>query len=751
MFNWLLNHPKADFDAGQLGFASALSPWLLAALILLAAVFLGFSLWRQKSQLAAEKLSTLWALQTSIAAIILTLIWQPTLKVESISAGENSVVTLLDSSASMQIESEGESRFSAAIDALSDNLIPSLEQHFTVNKSLFGSELNWVDELPDVDPPQGFDQRSNIAGALTDVLDQARVNPLVAVLLTSDGSDNSDTINTDFWNKIASYNVPVHTIGVGQTALPNDTEVTDVDMPSVAMPGSVQSARVTVQHGDETALRVKVYSGEDIIAIHEQELSGKPGQTNIDIDIDAADAGIKELRFEAEARASDISPGNNSRKRLLQVQDQTRKILYFEGEPRWEYKFIRRAIHQAPGISLVTILRTTPNKFYRQGITDPSQHANGFPETKSELYDYDAVIIGNVESVSMNSVQQQLLHDYVSERGGTLMMLAGDHALADGGWQSSPLARTLPVTLGNLNSKTFNRAHAKATLTSAGKQSPITRFVNDPTENGTLWSLLPELADFQMTGAVKPGANVLLNAEVDNQTYPLLTHQRYGAGNTYLLATSGTWRWQMQMPSENQNHETFWRQLLQSIAASAPQQMQITSERQIYSDETQVSLATRLFDEEFNPLSNAQVEATLTSPDGTRSNIQLSASADDAGVYTASAEARQTGGWQIDIVAKDDAGEEIKSTTQWVFREDGKAEQYALAQNDTFLKRISAATGGNYYSIEDIDSITETLRTSRTGIVREQSLPLWNAPLFFLLLIGLKLFEWMLRMFWGRL
>jgi len=749
MFDWLFNYPKTDFDAGAVTFASGLSSWLLVALILLAAVVLGFSMWRRRDQLSAAKLWTIGLLQLAVAGILLTLIWQPTLRVATISAGENTVATLLDSSASMQVESSGESRYQQALETLSEDLVPELQQHFTVKTATFGSDLTWTDDLSTDNA--SADQRSNIAGALIHVLDQARVNPLSAVVIATDGSDNSNSLDEEFWNTLASYNVPIHTIGVGQTSLLNDTEVTSVDMPSEAAPGSIQTARVTVRHGEQKALRVKVYSGDDIIAIKDQELSGTPGQSSLDIEIDAAEAGLAELRFEAEPQPDDISPGNNNRKHLLQVQEQQRKILYFEGEPRWEYKFIRRAMHQAPAISLVTILRTTPNKFYRQGVESPEQHATGFPNTKKDLYTYDAVIIGNVESISLNARQQQLLHDYVSERGGTLMMLAGDNALSDGGWQSSAVASALPVSLQTQQRKTFNRSHAKVELASAGNYSPITRFSTDIAENQTLWDSLPELADFQNTGAAKPGANVLLNAIYDGQSHPLLTHQRYGAGNTYLLATSGTWRWQMQLPSEDQHHETFWRQLLQSIAASAPQQMQTNTDRQIYRDENQIEIATRLLDQEFQPLANTTVEAVLTSPDGTQKNVVLNASADEAGVYSASTEAALPGSWQIDIQAQQQDGTEISSATKWIYREDGTAEQYALAQNDTFLKRVSSATGGNYYAIEDASDITSTLRAARAGIVREQSLPLWNAPFFFLLLIGLKLTEWFLRMFWGRL
>lgn len=748
MIDWLLNYPKSDFDAGTLTFASSLSAWLLVALIAVAALLLGASLWTRRSNLSGEKLWTLWVLQSLVAATLLTLIWRPTLKVDAISAGENSVVVLLDSSASMQVESGGTSRLTKAIDLLSDDLLPELENNFTVKTGTIGTELQWSEDLS---RSNATDQRSNISNALIDVLDQARVDPLTAVVIATDGSDNSNSISNEFWDQLANYNVPVHTIGIGEINLPNDTEVVSVEMPSVALPGSIQTARVTVQHGSQEILRVKAYSGDDIIAIEEKSLAGNAGQTTINIDIDAPETGLQELRFEAEASAGDISPGNNSRKRLLQTKESKRKILYFEGEPRWEYKFIRRAVNKAPGISLVTILRTTPNKFYRQGIDSADQHANGFPASKEELYHYDAVIIGNVESVSLNATQQQLIHSYVSERGGTLMMLAGDKALSDGGWQTSPVARALPVKLLKSGAATFDRTHAKATLASAGTHSPITQFDSDKTINATQWSELPALADFQLTGDAKPGANVLLNASVGTDNYPLLTHQRYGAGNTYLLASSGTWRWQMQLPFEDQRHETFWRQLLISMAASAPQQIQASTDRQIYNDEARIAITSKLFDKEFNPMPNSIVEATLTAPDGSKSNIALNASTEEAGIYSGIADATQTGSWQIDITAKDPNSDQVSTATQWVYREDGTAEQYSLAQNDTLLKRIAGTTNGKYFSLENAGDVAQTLRTSRTGIVREQSLPLWNAPLFFLLLIGLKLFEWLLRLYWGRL
>ena len=83
MFDWLFNYPKTDFDAGALTFASGLSPWLLIALIILAALILGYSMWRRRNQLTAAKLWTIGLLQLAVASLLLALIWQPTLRAVS--------------------------------------------------------------------------------------------------------------------------------------------------------------------------------------------------------------------------------------------------------------------------------------------------------------------------------------------------------------------------------------------------------------------------------------------------------------------------------------------------------------------------------------------------------------------------------------------------------------------------------------------------------------------------------------------
>ena len=96
---------------------------------------------------------------------------------------------------------------------------------------------------------------------------------------------------------------------------------------------------------------------------------------------------------------------------------------------------------------------------------------------------------------------------------------------------------------------------------------------------------------------------------VDGRNEPLLVQQRFGLGNAYILATGGTWRWQMQLPHEDLRHETFWRQLLQALATSAPQTVTLTSDRVFYGDQSEVKLRAEVRDKEFEPSAEATVRS----------------------------------------------------------------------------------------------------------------------------------------------
>ncbi|HLF12468.1 MAG TPA: hypothetical protein VJA26_14800, partial [Gammaproteobacteria bacterium] len=576
MFELLFKYSRATFERGELIFASGWPLWLLIALIVSAAVIVAFSLMRRHEGLGIGKLIALGALQTSLLGILFVLAWRPALVSQTLRPQENSVAVLVDTSASMLYGEGGRSRLQQSIETLSQRALPELQAAFDVSLFSFAGDTVELPSLQQVPAPGAV---THIGDALLSVLRGAQSGALAAIVLVSDGADNSDDFDAARIAEVASFGVPVHTVGVGAEVIADDLELEDVQIPPIGLPGSTVSAQVSIRHGGATLAQLKVYDGDAILAAESIQLPNRPGVTTRWVDIDVGAAGVRDLRFTLDALPGEPNMINNTRLRPMEVPEQRRHILYIEGEPRWEYKFIRRAIDKESAVRVASLLKTTPNKFYRQGVESPDELTAGFPTDELTLFAYDALIIGSFEAAALTSEQQNMIREFVSRRGGSLLMLGGRRGLADGGWGATSVAEALPARLPMLDGPSFVRSAAKAMLTEVGRLSTLTRLDADAEANAALWGGLPDLADFQHLDGLKPGASTLLEASIAGRTEPLLVHQRYGLGNAYILATGGTWRWQMQLPHEDQRHETFWRQLLQALATNAPQSVTLSSER----------------------------------------------------------------------------------------------------------------------------------------------------------------------------
>ena len=117
-------------------------------------------------------------------------------------------------------------------------------------------------------------------------------------------------------------------------------------VPGDALPGSRLTAQVSVRHAGRGNAELKVYDGDAILASRSLELPERGGVTTHLIDFDVGSAGVKDLRFTLDPLPGETNVVNNAQYRVIEIPESRRSILYLEGEPRWEYKFIRRALDE---------------------------------------------------------------------------------------------------------------------------------------------------------------------------------------------------------------------------------------------------------------------------------------------------------------------------------------------------------------------------------------------------------------------
>jgi uncharacterized membrane protein len=748
MFEFFFKYPPTVFAKGKLVLLGSWPVWVLIALIFVAGLLLAFVFWRKRRgiapSLSGRRRAVLWALQCAFVALLLLLLWQPALSVAALRPQQNIVAVVVDDSLSMATKDEGASRRDEAARLLDGGLLTKLAERFQVRLYKLGADATRIERTRDLHASEpathlgsGLDQLASEAGAL----------PIGAVVLLSDGADNSGGVTLETLSALRARHLPVSTIGFGKERLDNDVELDHVEMPARTLASSKIQAQVSIrEHGfDGKKARLSISDGVTALASRDVVLRG--GQQNQSIEFNAGNAGPKTIYASIEPLAGEQNSQNNRLTRVLQVDGGTRRILYMEGEPRWEYKFLRRAVQDDPALHVVSLLRTTQNKLYRQGVENPGELADGFPTKPDNLFAFDGLILGSVESGYFTDAQQEIIQQFVDRRGGGLLFLGGRASLADGGYDRPPFKELLPVDLPQ-RKNTFRRDMAEASLTDAGRQSLICRIEDDPQKSLDHWKILPYLPNYQDAGTPKAGAVVLAQMNAGGAKLPLLITENYGRGRTAVFATGGSWRWQMQQPVEDMSHEMFWRQLLRWVVSESPSRVNGSVERTLLSDSGQIRLTADVRDATYMPANDATVEARVEGPEGISESIVLRPEQRKEGIYSAQWNAPKQGAYLAEMTARrgtQELGHDLISFR----RENGVAENFHREQNRDLLAKLASETGGHYFHARDAGGLVDDIAYSDAGITARETMDLWNMPVVFLLAIGLRAAEWLLRRRWS--
>ncbi len=751
MFEFFFKYPSPVFSKGSFVLLSGWPLWLLFALAAAVAAGLGFLVLKRaaKGHVTGLPAVAIWIMQTALAAILLFMLWHPALSIATLKPQQNIVAVVVDDSASMAQNDEagGATRKAAAENVLNSGLINALRQKFQVRLYRMTGALDRFDKLEQLTATA---TSTHIGDGLKQVVADAASLPIGAVVLVSDGADNTGGVDLETIAEIRRQRIPIHTIGFGKEQAERDIELSDVQVPARALPDSRLSAVVSFQQRGFSGQKAKITlkDGGKVLAQQQVTLKNDGVAQSEPVLFSAGTAGVRAVEISIEPLSGEVNAKNNLVTRLVNVDARKPRILYLEGEPRWEFKFLRRAVEDDRTIDLVTMLRTTQNKIYRQGIANADELKDGFPTKVEELFAFDGLIFGSVDAPYLTPSQQTLIKDFVDRRGGGVLFLGGRDALADGGWKQSGDMELLPVVLPD-RKNTFVRVGATVELTGAGRDSLITRLEEDPAKNFERWKKLPYVMNFQDPGEPKPGAVVLVDAiPTTGGRVPLLITQNYGRGRTAIFSTGGSWRWQMLQPLADKSHEMFYQQLLRWLVADTPRRVTTSTPKQVISDESHATIRAEVRDRTYLQASDAKTEAHVLGPGGIAETIEMRPDPIEQGVFTADYTTPKPGSYLVEVVATRGT-EELGRDTITLRREDGVAENFHTQQNRELLEKLSSETGGRYYKPQDAQRLGTDISYSEAGINIRETLDLWDMPILFLLLIALRAAEWVFRRKWG--
>ena len=487
--------------------------------------------------------------------------------------------------------------------------------------------------------------------------------------MVSDGADTSDATLDEPLASLKARSIPVFPVGVGQERFSHDIQITRVETPRFVLKGTSLSVDVVVSQTGYAGkvVPLNVEDGGRIVATEQVTLPPDGESLTARVRFTANEAGARLFRFRVPPQEGEEVTQNNARDALLEVRDRREKVLYYEGEPRAEAKFILSAVEDDKNIQVVLLQRTAENKYFRRNVSTPDEVVGGFPKTREELFAYRAIILGSVEAASFTPEQLRMLADFVNKRGGGLLMLGGRRSFTEGGWAGTPVGEVLPVVLDNdsgRKSAAYFSGMIAAHPTRAGESSPVTQIADNEQHSTERWNEMPEVSSVNPIRSVKPGATVLLQAtDKQKQDQIVLAYQRYGRGKAIAMPIQDSWVWRMdaKMGVNDMTHAIFWRRLVRWLVDGVPDQVNVMTAHDRVEPGEAVKISAEVSDAAFVEVNDSRVLATVTSPSGKKSEIPMEWTIARDGEYKASFVPDEPGIYDIKVDAARSTGGESKT------------------------------------------------------------------------------------------
>ena len=746
LFELLFKYRPLMFEQGDLAFRAS---WV-GYLAVLAAAAAGFLTLRTYAQVRGNSRpldrTVLAVLRISTLALLAFCLLRPVLVLSSVVPQQNFLGVLFDDSRSMQIADRDEAPRQQFVEASFGegvgSLLPTLADRFALRFFRFSSE---TDRIDGIDELTYSGTRTHLGQALSRAHEELAGVPLSGLVVVTDGADNAEGGLGEALLPLQASGVPVFTVGVGREEFERDIQMSRVETPRQVLKGASLVVELVVTHRGYRGQTVTVQVEDEgrIVGTEDVQLPADGEPKTVRLRLTASEAGPRLFTFRVSPQPGEMVTQNNLRQSLIVVKDRREKILYFEGEPRWEVKFLLRAVEDDDNLQVVLLQRTAENKFFRRNLADGDELVGGFPTTRAELYQYRGLVLGSIEANHFTPDQLRMIADFVNHRGGGLLMLGSNRSFAEGGYAGTPVADVLPVVLdpAGADSEDSFFAEVQVETTRAGASHPSTQIADTEQASVDRWDDLPPVTIVNPITEVKPGATTLLTSSPHDLV--VLAFQRYGAGKSLAFPVQDSWMWQMhaEVPVEDETHETYWRRLLRWLVDGVPDQAVVRLPRDRVEPEEIVTVLADVGDANFEELNNSSVVAIVTAPSGNLSELPMEWTAEKDGEYRTTFTAAEEGFYEVHVEAS--GGEELLGEdTVYVQVAPSDDEYYDSTMRAPLLQRVAEETGGRFYTPDTVVSLAEDIQYVGGGVTVVEERDLWDMPVLLLLLVSLVLGEW---------
>lgn len=461
----------------------------------------------------------------------------------------------------------------------------------------------------DLGNPTG--RRTAIGAALEQSLRRAAARPVSGIILLTDGR-SIDEPGKNVTRRLEAERIPVYSVALGskepvadvsvrradgpKNAFLNDFVPVDVELERFGPSPASGEAKPKVQLVDAASGKVLDEHEVDFVspprpateAPGEKSAASEPAQTaRVTLTTQATTEGSQKWKIRVVPAGPDLVAENNEAEVGVEMLSRPLRVAYFDGYPRWEYRYIKNLLVREKSMRALTMLLSSGRRFVQEG----EETLTSVPRSPEEWREFDVVVIGDVRPEMFTTEQLEQIKEHVALRGAGLVWIAGEGA-TPGAWRGTPLADLLPFAMPEIVDRTGGDGSPPAwdepvtvMPTPLAERLGVLRLAPAPV-NGSWWP--PDLADPRVgwsslrwaqkvdAATLKPTAEVLAVARgsvpavsgdapspLGAETSPLVISMRFGAGRTLFVGTDEIWRWRYGRGEFYP--ERFWLQMLRML------------------------------------------------------------------------------------------------------------------------------------------------------------------------------------------
>ena len=748
---WLgLNQLNWNDPDVELGWQWPLPMWAWLLIIVGMAALTWLSYRRLTVSTAGPRI-TLGIVRAIILIFVVMLISGPVAILKQENIERDQVLFLVDRSESMSVRDLADSVDATARMSRDDQLQSIIAKHAPNWQSLaedhdvawlgFSERLAVFPDAESLGEPTG--QTTALKSGIDAALKHIGAKPLSSIVVFSDGR-STEQVSLSTLAALTQRAAPVFTVPLGATDLPMDLTIARVEAPDRAYINDVVPVQVTVEQTGESATppNAKVQLIDTTTKQVMDEHPVTDWKTPIRMLVSPKLAGTTTWRVNLTSDADELVLDNNTRNIEINLVDRPINVLYAEGYPRWEYRYLKNLLIREKSIDSSIILVSADRDFAQEGNTALRR----LPRTHEELKKYDVVIIGDIPSKYFTSRQLALFRDHIAMGGAGILWLAGEVS-TPGSYKNTPLEDILPMPLNT----PWSRLDAPIDLrpTPASQSLGMLRIAGATVSSSQTWESIPSLFWAQKFLKFKPATETLA---IDQETEtPLIVRMRFGAGQSLYVATDEIWRWRF---GRGETYpQQFWMPLIRLLARNRlhtdPSSqgraiLNVSHSRAAVGDTLVVEL--KLTDQALltgQPQTvNVEVHPENPGDEQTAKESVLLTPTERDGVYRGEWSPVRAG--QMVLRVNEPALSDVQ-VEQRVMIDRMDNELRDPSTNHALLADLAKQTGGQVLTDEDLSKLSSLIPNRSRRTVADVSEQIWSSPLAFLILALLLTAEWIGR------